>query len=103
MAERSESMDRSSLVHGITVSVYLVVLTALLVVFLVRRQVPCQAILEIVEISILVFAASAGVSYRIAGRMVFDGGDSLLVYLPPVIPAAIAAVWLSRRAKSKRK
>lgn len=95
-------MDQSSLTHGIIVSVYLVVLTALLVVFLVRRRVPRHAILAIVEISILVFAVSADVSYRIADRMVFDGGDSLLVYIPPVIPAAIVAVWLSRRAKSKR-
>jgi hypothetical protein len=95
-------MDHSSLVHGIIVSVYLVVLTALLVMFLVWQQVPRPAIFEIVEISVIVFGISAAISYNIADRVVLNGGDSFWIYIPPVVPAAIAAAWLSRRAKSRR-
>ena len=95
-------MDHSSLIRGIIVSVYLVALTAVLVMLLVWQQVPRRAIFEIVEISVVVFGISAAISYSIADRVVFDGGDSLLIYIPPVVPTAIVAVWLSRRAKSRR-
>jgi hypothetical protein len=92
-------MDHSSFVHGMIVSVYLVVLVALLVLFLVWQKVPRRAVFEIVEISVVVFAVSAGISYEIADRVVLNGGDSLLVYIPPVIPVAIYVAWSSRRAK----
>jgi hypothetical protein len=94
-------MDRSSLVHGLAVSVYLVVTFALLALCLAWQQVPRRAIFEIVEISVGVFAISAAISYQIADRVVLNGGDSLLVYIPPLVPVAIVAAWLSRRAKNK--
>ena len=94
-------MDHSSLVHGIIVSVYLVVLFALLAICLAWQQVPRRAIFHIVEFSVVLFAISAAISYQIADRVVLNGGDSLLVYIPPVIPVAIVAIWLSRRAKRK--
>jgi hypothetical protein len=92
-------MDHSSFVHGMTVSVYLVVLFAALVMFLVWQKVPRRAVFEIVEVSVVIFAISAGISYELADRVVLNGGDSLLVYIPPAIPVAIYAAWSSRRAK----
>jgi hypothetical protein len=94
-------MDHSSYIHGVIVSVYLVVLFALLVICLIWQRVPRRAIFEIVEISVVVFAISAAISYQIADRVVLNGGDSLLIYIPPVVPVAIIAAWLSRRAKSR--
>src|SRR5271170_1236078 len=85
-------MDHSSIVKGIIVSVYLVTLVVLLVIFLVWQQVPRRAIFEIVQISILIFAISSGISYQIADRLVLNGGDSRLIYIPPVIPVAIFTV-----------
>jgi len=83
----------------VIVSVYLVVVFAVLVVFLVWQKVPRRAVFEIVENSVLIFAISAGISYEIADRVVLNGGDSLLVYIPPAIPVAVYAAWSSRKAK----
>ncbi|HTA94504.1 MAG TPA: hypothetical protein VK769_00115, partial [Verrucomicrobiae bacterium] len=49
--KQSQKMDHSSFVHGLIVSVYLVILVALLALFLVWQQVPRRAIFEIVQIS----------------------------------------------------
>jgi hypothetical protein len=94
-------MDRASLLRGIGVSVYLVILFALLVVFLVRQRVPRHAIFEIVEISLFVFVSFLFLSIKIADRVVLNGGDSLVNYLIPVIPVAIFAIWMSRRMRNK--
>ena len=92
-------MDHSAFLHGMVVSVFLVVLFALVAVYLVRRKVPREQVFWIVEISVVVFVVSVAVSYEVADRLVLNGGDSLLVYIPPVIPVAIYVAWSSRRAK----
>jgi len=92
-------MDHSAFLHGMVVSVFLIVLFALVAVYLVRRKVPREQVFWIVEISVVVFVVSVAVSYEVADRLVLNGGDSLLVYIPPVIPVAIYVAWSSRRAK----
>ena len=94
-------MDHSSLLHGIAVSVYLVILFALLVIYLVWQKVRRREVFEIVEISVLIFAAALAISYHFADRVVLNGGDSLLIFIPPVIPVAIYGAWSSRRAKKR--
>ena len=94
-----EHMDHSAFLHGMVVSVFLIVLFALVAVYLVRRKVPREQVFWIVEISVVVFVVSVAVSYEVADRLVLNGGDSLLVYIPPVIPVAIYVAWSSRRAK----
>lgn len=94
-------MDHSSFVNGIIVSVYLIVLVVLLVTFLIWQKVPRREIFETVEISVGIFVFSSIISYQIADRVILNGGDSLFVYLPPVIPVAIFVAWSSRRAKKR--
>ena len=85
--------------RGIGVFLYLVILAVLLFVILIRQGVPRRAALEAVEISVGIFIAALLITYEIADRVVLDGGDSLLIYIPPVIPVAIFVFWLLRRRK----
>jgi hypothetical protein len=95
-------MDRTSIMHGIGVFTYLVTLAVLLFVTLIRQGVPRRAALEFVEISAAIFVFALVITYKVAERLVRDGGESLLIYIPPVIPAAAFALWLLRRRKKKR-
>lgn len=92
-------MDQSSLIHGTVVSVFLVVLFGLVAFYLVRRKVPRRAIFTIVEISVGIFAVCALISYEVADRLVLNGGDSLLIYIPPAISVIIFVLWSSRRER----
>ncbi|MGC9943030.1 MAG: hypothetical protein ABSE48_14460 [Verrucomicrobiota bacterium] len=96
-------MDQSSIVRGIGVFVYLVILAVLLFVILIRQGVPRRAALETVEISAGIFVVALFITYKIADRVVLDGGDSLLIYIPPVIPVGIFVFWLLRRRKKIQK
>jgi hypothetical protein len=92
-------MDHSALVYGTLVSVYLITLVALLVAFLVRKKIPRRTILDIVEISVGIFAVAALICYHIADRVVLNGGDSFWIYVPPVIPVAVFVAWRLRRRR----
>jgi hypothetical protein len=94
-------MDHASLAHGTVVSVYLVALIVCLVAFLVWQRLPRGTIFEIVYLPVVIFAISADLSYQVADRMVLNGDDSLLIYIPPVFPVAIFVAWSSRRAKKR--
>jgi hypothetical protein len=95
-------MDKTSIMHGIGVFAYLVILAVLLFVILIRQGIPRRAALEVVEISAGIFVFALVITYEVAERLVRDGGDSVLIYIPPVIPAAAFALWLLRRRKKKR-
>ncbi len=96
-------MDQSSIVRGIGVFVYLVTLAVLLFVILIWQGVPRRSALETVEISVGIFVVALLITYQIADRLALDGGDSLLIYIPPVIPVGIFVFWLLRRRKKIRK
>ena len=96
-------MDHSALVDGIAVSAYLVILAVALFIFLIRRGVPRKAALETVEFAAGIFVLALLITYKIAERVVMNGGDSLLIYVPPVFPAAIFVFWLLRRRKKEQK
>ncbi len=98
-----ERMDHSSIMRGIGVLAYLVIIAALLFVVLIRQGVPRRAALEAVEISVGIFIFALFITYEVAERVVLNGGDSLLIYAPPVIPAAGFVFWLLRRRKKIRK
>lgn len=89
------------LAGGIAVCIFILVVFALLVIFLLWQEVPRHAGFQIAEISATIYAASVVISYEIAERLVLNGGDSLLIYVAPVVPVVIYVVWASRRAKKK--
>ncbi len=94
-------MNHSPVIRGIAVSVYLLALAILLLILLIRQGIPRRAALEAVEVSAGIFVVALIVTYLLAERLALNGGDSLLIYLPPVVPVAVFASWLSRRAKRR--
>ena len=95
-------MDKSSIICGTAVFVCLVAMAAMLFALLIRQGVPRTAALEIVEVSTGIFIAALFVTYRVANRLVPDGGESLLIYIPPVVPVGIYVFWLLRRRNKPR-
>ena len=96
-------MDQSSIVRGIGVFVYLVNSCASLVCYSHLAGSSALFGLETVEISVGIFVVALLITYQIADRLALDGGDSLLIYIPPVIPVGIFVFWLLRRRKKIRK
>ena len=92
-------MDHLSTVRGVAVFAYLVVLAVLLFVVLIWKGIPRQAALETVEISAGIFVFALFITYKIADWIALNGGDSLLIYIPPVIPVSAFGFWLLRRRK----
>lgn len=92
-------MDHLSIVCGFGVFAYLVILAVLLFVVLIWKGIPRQAALETVEISAGIFVFALFITCKIADWIVLDGGDSLLIYLPPVIPVVAFVFWLLRKRK----
>src|SRR5262252_350114 len=92
-------MEHEGFVYGMVISGYLLALVLLLVLFLVWKKVPRREVFGIVEISVGIFAGLVPICYSVADRLVLHGCDSFLVYVGPVIPAAIFVAWTLRRLK----
>lgn len=93
-------MNLSPFMRGTAVVAYLLFLAALLFVILIRRGIPRHAALKMVEISAGIFSVGLCVTYWLAEQMTMNGGDSLLIYLPPVVPIGIFVLWLLPRKRT---
>ena len=87
------------LVRGFGVFAYLAILAVLLFVVLIRKGIPRQAALETVEIAAGIFVFGLLITYEIADKIAPDADDSLLIFIPPVIPVIAFVFWLLRRRK----
>lgn len=56
---------------------------------------------EIVHFSVWVFVISSFVSLFVMGKLAPNRLDSMVSFIPPVIPAGAFAAWMLRRVKSK--
>jgi hypothetical protein len=78
---------------------YFLCLLALLIGFVALQKIPRRAAFEVVHLTVWVFVISSFLSLMIVDRVAPNRLDGLVPFIPPVIPAAIFAAWMLRRAK----